>query len=67
MLSTAAITAFLSTTSARQAKAFYGSTLGLRLLGEDDFALVFAAGGRRCGFRRSRPSRRSHSRLSGGR
>src|SRR4026207_339400 len=45
MLSMAPITAFLSTTSARQAKAFYGSTLGLRLLGEDDFALVFAARG----------------------
>jgi len=45
MLSKAPITAFLSTTSARQAKAFYGSTLGLRLLGEDDFALVFAARG----------------------
>src|SRR5262245_4407706 len=56
MLSTAPITAFLSTTSSRQAKAFYGSTLGLRLLGEDDFALVFADRGRRCGFRRFKAS-----------
>lgn len=45
MLGAAPITAFLSTTNARRAKAFYGRALGLRLLAEDDFALVFATRG----------------------
>jgi catechol 2,3-dioxygenase-like lactoylglutathione lyase family enzyme len=39
------IVAFVATTDAKRAKAFYARTLGLRLISEDGFALGFDAGG----------------------
>ena len=36
---------FVVTNDAEKAKAFYGDVLGFRLVGEDDFALVFDANG----------------------
>ncbi len=39
------IIAFIATQTPSRAKTFYAGTLGLRLLSEDDFALVFDAGG----------------------
>ena len=41
------ILAFLATTDPGRAKPFFRDTLGLRLLSEDPFALVFDAGGTR--------------------
>jgi catechol 2,3-dioxygenase-like lactoylglutathione lyase family enzyme len=45
MLEDARITAFLATTQPARAAAFYTETLGLRLLSEDGFALVFEVDG----------------------
>jgi catechol 2,3-dioxygenase-like lactoylglutathione lyase family enzyme len=45
MLGNAQLTAFLASTNARRTKAFYQKTLGLRLLVEDQFALVFICNG----------------------
>ena len=45
MLDSANIVAFAATTDAERTKAFYGGVLGLRLLHEDGFALVFDANG----------------------
>ena len=45
MLKSRPIVAFVATTHPKRAKAFYGKTLGLRLLSEDGFALAFDAGG----------------------
>jgi catechol 2,3-dioxygenase-like lactoylglutathione lyase family enzyme len=45
MLSSAKIMAFVSTTSADKARAFYRDTLGLKMVSEDNFALVFDCGG----------------------
>ena len=45
MLSSAKIMAFVSTTSADRARAFYRDKLGLKMLSEDNFALVFDCGG----------------------
>jgi catechol 2,3-dioxygenase-like lactoylglutathione lyase family enzyme len=39
------IIAFVATTAPARAKKFYAETLGLRLVSEDAFALVFDAGG----------------------
>jgi hypothetical protein len=39
------LTAFVSTHNPARAKLFYGDTLGLHLLSEDSFALVFDANG----------------------
>jgi len=39
------VIAFVATADPRRAKAFYAGTLGLRLTGEDPFALVFDAAG----------------------
>jgi catechol 2,3-dioxygenase-like lactoylglutathione lyase family enzyme len=39
------VIAFVATANPSKAKAFYGDVLGLRLLGDDDFALVFDANG----------------------
>ena len=39
------LVAFVSTTDADRARTFYGSVLGLRLVSNDDFALVFDANG----------------------
>lgn len=39
------LTAFIATTNRARAKAFYGEVLGLPLLSEDPFALVFDANG----------------------
>lgn len=36
---------FLSTSNADKARAFYSDVLGFKLLGDDDFALVFDANG----------------------
>ena len=44
-LPTARLTAFIATVDAARAKAFYRDTLGLTLLSEDDFAVVFDANG----------------------
>jgi catechol 2,3-dioxygenase-like lactoylglutathione lyase family enzyme len=45
MLSTEKLVAFVSTTNADHARAFYRDKLGLRLVSEDNFALVFDSGG----------------------
>ncbi len=45
MLKSRPIVAFVATTDPPRAKAFYGQTLGLRLVSEDAFALAFDAGG----------------------
>jgi len=45
LLSTTPIMAFSATTDAARAKAFYQDQLGLRLIGDEPFALVFDAGG----------------------
>jgi catechol 2,3-dioxygenase-like lactoylglutathione lyase family enzyme len=45
MLKSNAIIAFVATTDQARAKKFYAKTLGLRLVSEDGFALVFDAGG----------------------
>lgn len=45
LLDSAPIMAFSATTDAARAKAFYRDRLGLRLVGEDGFALVFDAAG----------------------
>jgi catechol 2,3-dioxygenase-like lactoylglutathione lyase family enzyme len=45
MLSSEKLVAFVSTTNADRARAFYRDTLGLRLASEDGFALVFDSGG----------------------
>ena len=42
MLTDAPVMAFVSVTDLPAARAFYGTTLGLRLAGEDAFALEFA-------------------------
>jgi catechol 2,3-dioxygenase-like lactoylglutathione lyase family enzyme len=45
VLASAKVVAFLATSDAARAKAFYGEVLGLRLLSEDGFAVVFDANG----------------------
>ena len=45
MLSSEKLVAFVSTTNADHARAFFRDTLGLALLSEDNFALVFDSGG----------------------
>ena len=45
MLKSMPIMAFVATTMPERAKEFYANTLGLRLLTEDRFALMFDAGG----------------------
>ncbi len=45
MLENARLTAFAATTQPDLARAFYGDTLGLRLISEDAFALLFDANG----------------------
>jgi catechol 2,3-dioxygenase-like lactoylglutathione lyase family enzyme len=45
MLKSHPIIAFVATTNPTRAKKFYAKTLGLRLVSEDPFALVFDAGG----------------------
>ena len=45
MLAAAKVVAFIATGDAARAKAFYGEVLGLRLLSEDGFAVVFDANG----------------------
>ena len=45
MLTSRPLIAFVATTDPERAKAFYAGTLGLRLPGEDPFALVFDAAG----------------------
>lgn len=45
MLSNEKLMAFVSTTNADKARAFFRETLGLRLVSEDGFALVFDANG----------------------
>ncbi|HVT58236.1 MAG TPA: VOC family protein [Thermoanaerobaculia bacterium] len=47
MLATQKMAAFVGARDAAKAKAFYGDTLGLRLVSEDHGALVFDAGGTR--------------------
>lgn len=45
MLSAARLTAFLATAHPDRAREFYERTLGMRVMSEDDFALVFDANG----------------------
>ncbi|MBI3491599.1 MAG: VOC family protein [Acidobacteria bacterium] len=45
MLKSRPIVAFVATTDPSRAKAFYAKTLGLHLVSEDGFALMFDAGG----------------------
>jgi catechol 2,3-dioxygenase-like lactoylglutathione lyase family enzyme len=45
MLESMPIVAFVATTMPERAKDFYSNILGLRLLSEDGFALMFDAGG----------------------
>jgi catechol 2,3-dioxygenase-like lactoylglutathione lyase family enzyme len=46
MLSTERLVAFVATADPSRAKAFYRDILGLRLVSEDSFALVFDANGK---------------------
>jgi catechol 2,3-dioxygenase-like lactoylglutathione lyase family enzyme len=45
MLSSEKLVSFVSTTNADHARAFFRDKLGLRLVSEDGFALVFESGG----------------------
>ncbi len=45
MLASAKVVSFVATSDAARAKAFYGGVLGLRLISEDGFAVVFDANG----------------------
>ena len=45
MLAGSKVVAFLATSDAARAKAFYGEVLGLHLLSEDGFAVVFDSQG----------------------
>jgi catechol 2,3-dioxygenase-like lactoylglutathione lyase family enzyme len=45
MLSTTPIIAFVAITDRERSRAFYSDVLGLKLTGEDPFALTFDAGG----------------------
>jgi catechol 2,3-dioxygenase-like lactoylglutathione lyase family enzyme len=45
MLNQSAICAFIATTDAAKAKAFYKDVLGLKFVSDDSFALVFDSGG----------------------
>jgi len=45
MLGSSRVVAFVATAAPARAKAFYANTLGLSLVSEDSFALVFDAGG----------------------
>ena len=45
MLGSQKLVAFVATRDPGRAKEFYGDTLGLRLVSEDEFALVFDAAG----------------------
>jgi predicted enzyme related to lactoylglutathione lyase len=45
MLASSSLVAFVATTDPARAKGFYGGVLGLTLLSEDGFALVFDAHG----------------------
>jgi catechol 2,3-dioxygenase-like lactoylglutathione lyase family enzyme len=45
MLSSEKLVAFVSTTNADRARAFFRDKLGLKLVSEDSFALVFDSGG----------------------
>lgn len=45
MLTSFPVIAFVATTNRDRARTFYAQTLGLRLVSEDPFALVFDAGG----------------------
>src|SRR4029077_2488913 len=45
MLRTATLTAFVASTQPERAKEFYGRTLGLRLVSDDPFAVVFDCAG----------------------
>ena len=45
MLGSSKVVAFVATAAPARARAFYANTLGLSLVGEDSFALVFDAGG----------------------
>jgi catechol 2,3-dioxygenase-like lactoylglutathione lyase family enzyme len=45
MLASSKVVAFVATRDAARAKAFYGGVLGLRLISEDGFAVVFDANG----------------------
>jgi catechol 2,3-dioxygenase-like lactoylglutathione lyase family enzyme len=45
MLASARLVAFLATRDPQRAKAFFGQTLGLRLVNDDGFSLVFDANG----------------------
>jgi catechol 2,3-dioxygenase-like lactoylglutathione lyase family enzyme len=45
MLGSAKVMTFIPTRDAQRAKAFYSGVLGLRLVSEDSFALVFDANG----------------------
>ena len=45
MIGKSVLTAFLATSDAPRARVFYSKTLGLRLVGDDQFALVFDSAG----------------------
>ena len=45
MLGNATITAFIATAQPARSKSFYRDTLGLRLVGDDQFAIVFDCNG----------------------
>ena len=50
MLGTSKIVAFAAIRDRDAARKFYRDTLGLRLMGEDQFAMVFDAMGQRCAY-----------------
>jgi catechol 2,3-dioxygenase-like lactoylglutathione lyase family enzyme len=45
MLGNATLVAFVATTDSERAKAFYGDVLGLRLIADEPYALVYDAAG----------------------
>ncbi|HVT41172.1 MAG TPA: VOC family protein [Gemmatimonadaceae bacterium] len=45
MIGKSQLTAFLATSNPARSKAFYAKTLGLRLIEDDQFALLFDSGG----------------------
>jgi catechol 2,3-dioxygenase-like lactoylglutathione lyase family enzyme len=45
MIGKSTLTAYLATSNPRRSKAFYSKTLGLRLVADDRFALVFDSAG----------------------
>ena len=53
MLGSQKLVAFVAVTDYAQSRAFYGDTLGLKFISQDNFALVMEGNGTRSAWRRS--------------